>query len=269
MDRGRNFLGLYNTLRGGFFLSSMMKITDGRFCSERSKGCKMVQLGAYLAEPPAYGKYECVLPPTREECIRFLAEECRTVRMRSEALICLNLASPKLEWGLEAADCFYNAGGSLLELNVHGGYERYLKQGKLRAMVLPENRKELYRWVKAFTELEIPLIVKFRMDVIEDYSPILDMITRFNVFAVHFNVRDERTMRPNFNFVRWIKENYDIFLLVSGYVRSYADAKRLFDAGADMVGVAEPTIKDPLYISRIAKGDMSVSNRSLEDNLNG
>ena len=35
------------------FLSSMMGITDGSFCRERRKGCAMVQIGAYLAEPPS------------------------------------------------------------------------------------------------------------------------------------------------------------------------------------------------------------------------
>ena len=43
----------YGKLRNGFFLSSMMGLTDGLYCAQRSKGCAMVQLGAYLAEPTA------------------------------------------------------------------------------------------------------------------------------------------------------------------------------------------------------------------------
>lgn len=177
---------LYEKLRKGFFLSSMMNITDGAFCSERSKGCVMVQLGAYLAEPPAYGREPYFLPSSTEKCTEFLAEENRRAKARRDAFTCLNLASPRLEWALEGADCFHRAGGDFLELNVHGGYEPYLRLGKVRAMVLPENRGELFRWVKALAKLEIPLIVKFREDIVNDYPRVLRRLEEANVFAVHF-----------------------------------------------------------------------------------
>jgi len=213
----------------------------------------MVQLGAYLAEPPAYGKAPYFLPSSAEECTKFLAEENRKAKAASDVLTCLNLATPKLEWGLEAANCFYRAGGDLVELNVHGGYEPYLRLGKLRAMVLPENRDELFRWVEALTNLKIPLIVKFREGIIKDYSAILEEIADLDVFGVHFNVRDGKTKKPDFDFVQKIKKKHSIFLLISGYVRSGEDAERLFKRGADMVGIAEPTIKDPRYIQKIAE----------------
>jgi len=249
----RDFQKLHNDLRGGLFLSSMMDITDGRFCGERSEGCIMVQLGAYLAEPPAYRKQKYFLPPLTEQCTRFLAQECQRARRTSRLLTCLNLATPRLDWGLEAAESFQRAGGDLVELNVHGGYRPYVRLGKLRAMVLPENRNELFRWVEAFTKIDIPLIVKFRQGVIEDYSPVLDRIVDFSLLGIHFNVRNETTKKPDFRFVREVKRKYGFFLLVSGYVRSAMDSKRLFEAGADMVGIAEPTIDDPRYIYKIAK----------------
>ena len=241
-------------LRGKLFLSSMMGVTDGAFCAERGGGCAMVQIGAYLAEPPAYGKRRHVLPPGEEECVRFLREECERARGGSSVYVCLNLATPELEWGLEAARRFYEAGGDIVELNVHGGYEPYLRLGRLRAMVLPENRGELFRWLEAFSKLEGPVIVKFREGVIPDYSPVLDEVAKLDLLGVHFNVRDDESKRPDIEFVRRIKERYpSLFLLVSGYVRDAETAKELFNAGADMVGIAEPTIKDPKFIARIAR----------------
>lgn len=240
-------------LRGGFFLSSMMEITNGSFCSERSRGCSMIQIGAYLAEPPAYRTRKAVLPPSKKDCINFFIEECREAKSRLDVYVCLNLATPRLEWGLEAAECFYEAGGDIVELNVHGGYEPYLRLGKLRAMVLPENRPELFRWLEAFSKINVPVIVKFREGVIPDYALVLDRIINLNLFGIHFNIRDGKTQKPDFEFVRDIKKRYSFFLLVSGYVRSAEDARRLFEAGADMVGIAEPTIKDPEFISKIAK----------------
>ena len=243
---------LYDKLRGGLFLSSMMGSSNGSFCAQRGKDCVMVQLGAYLAEPPAYGERELVLPPKREDCIQFFAQECAEVRRHIDALVCVNLATPKLEWGIGAAECFSEAGGDLFELNIHGGYAPYLSQGKVRAMVLPENRRELFKWLEAFSKLDTPIIVKLREGVIGDYTPILDRIVDSNLFGVHFNVRDEKTRKPDYGFVRSVKEGYDIFLLASGYVRSSEDARKLFQAGADMVGIAELTLQNPKFIQNIA-----------------
>jgi len=233
------------------FLSSMMGITDGSFCRERREGCAMVQIGAYLAEPPSYGKIKFVLPSGEKECIDFFAGECRRARGNSKVYLCLNLATPELEWGLKAAECFYRAGGDIVELNIHGGYEPYLSLGKLRAMVLPQNRPELFRWLEVFSKMDIPVIAKFREGVIPDYRPILDKIEDMGLFGVHFNIRNEETKRPDFEFVRNIKKRYSFFLLVSGYVRSSKTMKRLFQVGADMVGFAEPTIKGPGFISKV------------------
>jgi len=249
----RNTEKLHNSLRKGFFLSSMMGISDGNFCSQRSEGCVMIQLGSYLAEPPAYGKQKYFLPDTINECVKFLRQECLEAKKVTKVFTCLNLATPKLNWGLDAAKCFSEAGGDFVELNVHGSYPPYLSVGKLRAMVLPENRDELYEWIRSFTDLDIPLIVKFKKGVVEDYSTVLDKALDFNLFGVHFNIRNEETKRPDFEFVQNVKRKRPFFLLVSGYVRSSEDAERLFRTGADMVGIAEPTITNPSYIYKIAK----------------
>ena len=253
LDVKNEFTDMYNKLRHRFFLSSMMDVTDGAFCAERSGGCAMVQLGAYLAEPPAYGKEPYFLPPNTEECIEFLAEENRKAKASRDVFTCLNFATPRLEWALETAECFHRADGDLVELNVHGGYEPYLRIGKVRAMVLSENRNELFRWVEALTGLEIPLIVKFREGIVNDYPQVVTRLLKSNVFAVHFNIRDDRTRRPDFNFAENIKRDSPPFLLVSGFIRSVKDARILFEKGADVVGIAEPTIEDPKYIETIAR----------------
>jgi tRNA-dihydrouridine synthase len=245
------FKELRNKLSGGIFLSSMMGITDGKYCAERSQGCAMTQLGAYLAEPSEYGKERWFLPSNPAECTAFFRDELGHLK-NLDAVTCLNLATPKLEWGLEAAECFHDAGGDIVELNVHGGYMPYLEQGKLKAMVLPENRTELYRWVEAFTELDVPLIVKFRAGFIEDFTPILDRIKEYDVFGVHFNIADEENKRPNIDFLQGVKRDQYI-LLVSGYVRTWEDVDELLGAGADLVGVARPTRENASFIQQITE----------------
>jgi len=245
---------LQEKLRGKLFLSSMMGYTDGSFCGERGSGCAMVQLGAYLAEPLAYGIADSVLPPTRRDCVQFLQGEFEIVRQRlPDAAVCVNIATPKLEWGLVAAEYVTEAGG-IFELNIHGGYEPYLSQGKIRAMVLPENRSELFEWLDNFSRLDAPVLVKFREGATDDYTPILDRLSGLRFLGIHFNIRDDRLGSPDFGFIEEIKRRYNFFLLASGNVRSSHDAKRLFMVGADMVGIAEPTIQDPEYIKKIAEG---------------
>ena len=116
-------------LSGGLFLSSMMGVTDGKFCAERGRGCAMVQLGAYLAEPTEYGKEDWFLPPQSAECTAFFGEELRHLK-KLDVSTCLNLATPKLEWGLQAAECFNDAGGDMVELNVHGSYQPYISKSR-------------------------------------------------------------------------------------------------------------------------------------------
>ncbi len=211
IERGHESLGKK------LFLSSMVGVTDGSFCSERSDGCAMVQIGAYLAEPPAYPEIKWVLPADQKECIDFLSQECRRARENSRVKVCLNLATPRLEWGLDVTECFYKAGGDIVELNIHGGYQPYLRLGKIKAMVQPENRPELFRWLEAFSKLEIPIIVKFREGVVADYGPILDNVAKLELFGLHFNIRDEETKGPDLAFVTNIKKKRcSLFLLVRG-----------------------------------------------------
>jgi tRNA-dihydrouridine synthase len=251
---------LQQKLKGGFFLSSMMGVTDGAFCARillGDHGCAMVQTGAYLAEPTATAKdigpdAGSFLPNDIRAWVDFLADDCRPIRHAADVAICMNLATPRLEWGLEAAECFARAGGDLVELNVHGGYGRYLKQGKLRAMVLPENQDELLRWVAALGRLDIPLIVKFHGGSEREHLvSALRRMANLPVFGVHVNVRDDATKRPDVELVRTLRPLIPGLFLVSGYVRSSDDARTLFDAGADMVGVAAPVREDAAYIRKL------------------
>jgi tRNA-dihydrouridine synthase len=255
-------VGLLQKLKGGLFVSSMMGVTDGAFCAralQGDHGCAMVQTGAYLAEPTATAEDigsqgSSFLPADRGACVDFLTADCRQIREVADVAICMNLAALELEWGLQAGECFARAGGDAVELNVHGGIGRYLKQGKLRAMALPEHQDELIRWVEALVGLDIPVIVKFHgQSEREHLRSAFHRMIELSVFGVHINVRHERTKKPNIDLVRSLRPLIPGLFLVSGYVRSSDDARALFDAGADMVGVAAPLRDDAAYLHRIAQ----------------
>jgi tRNA-dihydrouridine synthase len=254
---------LWQSLKGGLFLSSMMGVTDGAWCArtlQGDHGCAMVQTGAYLAEPTATAEEigphaGSFLPADTGVWADFLAQDCRPIRDAADVAICMNLATPRLEWGLEAAKCFGQAGGDAVELNVHGGYRRYLEQGKLRAMVQPEHQDELLRWVAALSRLDVPLIVKYHgQSEREHLVSALRRMANLPLLGVHVNVRDNVTKTPDVDLVRALRPLIPGLLLVSGYVRSADDARALFEAGADLVGVAAPVREDPAYLARISTG---------------
>jgi tRNA-dihydrouridine synthase len=108
--------------------------------------------------------------------------------------------------------------------------------------------------VAALTELEIPLIVKFHGGSDRQHLlHVLDEMQNWEVFGVHLNVRAGSGEKPDIDLAQTARARYPGFLLMSGYVRSTADAQALFRAGADMVGIAEPAMQDPEYIHRIAE----------------
>lgn len=255
-----HFTHYYRGLHQGFFLSAMQEVTDGQFCVERGEACAMVQLGIWFAEPTATPKEKGLyvrtfLPDNPDEYLPFFAKEIQVIKQSRQSYTCMSFAALELQWALKAAESFYQAGGDFVELNVHGGYWRYLNQGKMRAMVLAEQQPELLAWVKAFTALPIPLILKFhgkhnRRLLLQA----LDQLTGYDIFAIHMDIRDAKTKKPDVAFVQKLKTSYPWFLLVSGYVRSRDDVQDLLAAGADLIGIAEPTLHDAQYIAKLAGG---------------
>lgn len=232
------------------FLSSMMGVTDGRFCARAGKGAELVQLGAYLAEPGMYGKEDGVLPDDRASCVQFLRGDIEKARGAGEGVqVCLNLAAAAKDDARAAAECFFEAGGDSVELNAHGGYGRYLRKGLLRAMALPENRDRLYEWCESLAAAG-PLWAKFRAGAVDDFDAVVAPLADLGVEAVHFNVTGEGL---GAGFLRQARSWWKGRLLASGGVRTAADARGFFDAGADLAGVAEPCMKDASFIARLAE----------------
>ncbi len=127
-------------------------------------------------------------------------------------------------------------------------------------MILPDNQAELYQWVKAFSMLDIPLIIKFNGQFDRPHLiQVLGKLTDFDIYGLHINIRHP-SKQPDLDLTRQVRSLHDGLLLVSGYVRSGTDAYRLFVAGADMVGIAEPTITDANYINACLK-EMGIDRR--------
>jgi tRNA-dihydrouridine synthase len=248
---------LQQRLDQGLFLSALHEYTFGAYCASRSAGCAMVQTGLYFSEPEAdeatLSRYpDTFLPEDPGKCLDFLAKDCRQARLGNEAVVSMNLGALSLEPALRAARIFLEAGGDAVELNIHGGFIRYIKAGRMRAMLFPQNQAELYRWIQAFVDHSIPLIVKFSpTDHRAELIKVLQEIGELPLVGVHVNIRSEATKRPDFELLEQVRGTYSGFLLVSGWIRTAADVRSCFSAGANMAGFGEPVMEEPGFISRI------------------
>jgi tRNA-dihydrouridine synthase len=234
-------------LSGQLFLSSMMGITNGKWCAEHCKSASMVQLGAFVLDGPAYksGHY---YPPSEEKLLTsHLKKEFDTFKQiynqkyktQKYPLLSANIFLCEEKSVITSAKAFMSAGGDVYELNVHGGIGHDKERGTGQCMFYPEHVEKLYRWVQLLTQTGVILIVKARAGVIPDYGDHLAKFEEYGVFGFHINVRDEKHHTQDLKCLEKIRKQTKLFLLASGYVRDVHTAKALFNAGADAVGIAE------------------------------
>lgn len=248
-------------ISGQLVVSTMLDITDAAFCVACGHGAGMIQLGTMLVAPEneTYTPWrqrwpKSFLPWDTSAMRRVLKGAVALVRQGlGDVVVCLSLAGFEgVGEVVEAAQAFADAGGDLVELNVHGGLKPFSEQGYLAGMSLPSYRQRLIAWVEALSSLEIPLLVKFNTQVATDLFQVCRDLAHLPVFGYHFNVRDEATRAPNYAFVQAIRPLVEGVLLCSGYAWTAAAVRKLFEAGADAVGFAKPLVNDHGFIAALA-----------------
>ena len=234
---------LKKRLQRGIFISSMMHITDGEWVSVRGRSTQMVQIGALVADALDHSHDpRSLLPQDQRFMVSIMRREMEIIRAKLHDIpVALNAAPGEIESAQKMARAFLEAGGDILELNCHGGYEKLLKRGLLRAMALPENRETLLLWLRTLCMERIPIIVKFN-SLAEgvDFPELLQAVSGLeNLFGVHINIRSKDQKTPNIEFVREVRSVVKGVFLCSGYVIKRDQADALFEAGADCVGIGQ------------------------------
>lgn len=243
-------------LRGGLFLSSMMGVTTGAWCAAHGRGAAMVQMGAYVLdapEPRAGGFWPDSRPEALAAHLRAEFEAFRSSLGGGGApLVSANVFLCEEKSVETSARAFTEAGGDLYELNVHGGIGGDRERGTGRFMFLPEHAEKLHRWVARLAATGVPLIVKAKSGVRADYAPHLERFEEAGVLAFHVNVRDEARGAQDLAALEAIRARTGLLLLASGYATDMRSVRRLFDAGADAVGIAEAARRESGLFLRLA-----------------
>lgn len=255
----QNYLSVAPKLYGQLFLSSMMGITDGKWCAEHCKSAGLVQLGAFVLDAPAYKSGRYYPPSDEKQFTAHLKKEFDIFKQiytqkyatQKYPLLSANIFLCEEKSVVSSAKAFISTGGDIYELNVHGGIGNDRERGTGRYMFYPEHAEKLHRWVQLLTQTGVTLVVKARAGVIPDYGTHLARFEEAGVFGFHINVRNEKYCVQNLKCLEKIRKQTKLFLMASGYVSDVQSAKRLFDAGADAVGIAESARKNPEIFNSI------------------
>jgi len=260
-----NYSDLFNEMRGGIGISSMVNVTSGKFCGDYGKGSAMVQIGGYGADP---------YRGDRKAIVDFLKPGIEAAR-RSGAKVAVNTLATNLDYLVEFVKGFEEAGGDFVEYNAHTPSHNYVSRGLGYMQFAPENQHLLFEYTKKMADaLSIPLIVKGRAwspsstgsvkRVTDDYAALAEKLAKHGASAIHLNIRKEDEKRYDLDVLEEIKDKLDIFLIASGYVgltsdgrvdleKAVSDTKAILNAGADLVLIGQAAMDDPTIVERLAE----------------
>lgn len=256
---------MFDDMRGGIGIASMVKVTDGVFCGDYGKGSAMVQIGGYGAD-----RYKGDRAALRE----LLGPQVQEAR-RSGARVAANVAGADMDCLLAFSEAFEEVGGDCVEYNAHTGFKSYVQRGLGYAQFAPEHQESLFEVTRTLSgALSIPLIVKGRawappspgpvQRIARDYGRLAQDLACCGGASMHLNIRKEDEERYDADVLREIKNVTDLFLIASGYVglgvdgavdldKAVSDTETLFEAGADLVLIGQAAMDEPGMVGQLAE----------------
>jgi len=260
-----NYKALFDEIRGGIGISSMVNITDGKFCGDYGKGAAMVQIGGYGADGYEGG---------RNAIVEFLKPQIQEAR-RSGAKVTLNTLATNIDYLLAFVKGFEEAGGDFVEYNAHTGSQTYVRRGLGYAQFAKENQQSLFEFTRKLSDvLSIPLIIKGRAwtplsvgavkRIADDYGKLAQELVKCGASSMHLNIRKEDEKRYDLDVLREVKDKSDIFLIASGYVgltqdgsvdldKAVSDTEAILKAGADLVLIGQAAMDEPTIVQWLAE----------------
>jgi TIM-barrel protein len=255
-------LKLYNPA----ILSAMAGITNGFFCSQVAKtGAGMVTLGGFSFDRKTLeaakliktrGRSEFIIEV--EELTDKIAYQVSTAR-QGKSLVSVNVRTASKKGLMFAAKVVQEAGADAFELNAHCRQKEILDLGGGQSLL--ENQKKLCQWISILKEhIDIPLIVKFRANVVEEVT-LVKRIIAAGADVVHVDA-----MKPGYPFadldvVKRIANSCDSFVIGNNSVIDIDSAVQMLEAGANAFSIARAAINKPEIVGQIGKAVLN----KLED----
>ena len=261
----KNYKALFDEIRGGIGISSMINIANGRFCGRYGRGCQMVEIGGYGADG---------YKGDRRAIAAFFKPEIQEAK-RSGSKVAVNTFATNIDYLLAFVKGFEEAGGDFVEYNAHTPSKTYVSRGLGYAHLAKENQPGLFELTRKLSDaLSIPLIIKGRVwtplsagsveRIADDYGRLAQELLKYGAALMHLNIRKEDEKRYDLDVLREVKDRSEIFLMASGYVglrqdgsadldKAVVDTEAILKAGADLVLIGQAAMGEPAIVQQLAQ----------------
>jgi TIM-barrel protein len=224
------------SLRNPVILAAMAGICDGKFCFEAARaGAGMVTIGGINFDIPTISAGLKIKARERSEfnvelgnLENFLIQEV-TIAKKGNAPVAVNIRAATQKGLLKAAEIVQNSGAEVFELNAHCRQPEITQVGAGEALLF--NPEKLIEWIKSLKKiLKIPLIVKWRANVVDDV-PLAKMLESLGVDAFHIDAMKSGYPLADLETIRRVSMKSKTFLIGNNSVTSVDKALKMLKTG--------------------------------------
>jgi TIM-barrel protein len=228
-------------------LAPMAGITDGNFCRAMSSyGFDVVTLGGYNADKPSMEAGCRIIERGRPEfkfddLVSHVEEQIRIVKDQNpwNGAVSVNLRTTSSEPVIKVSKL---KNVDMVEINAHCRQPELVESGC--GQVLLFNIPKLHDLVEEVVKnADCKVSVKVRANVagVNDLE-VAEAIENAGADYLHVDAMKPGFDHADYNIIRKIKANTDIFLVGNNSIRDLESARKMLDAGADGISIARAAI---------------------------
>jgi TIM-barrel protein len=236
----------------------MAGITDGNFCLKMaSYGFDMVTLGGYNVDKPTIEAGCSIIQRGRQEfdikeenVVHTIKKEAGIIKNSWNGKVSANLRSVSFEPIIEISKL---PEIDVVEINAHCRQPEITSIGCGQALLY--DTPKLYDFTKNVVKrAESKVSVKIRANVenVDDIE-VSKAIEEAGADYLHVDAMKQGYDHADYNIIKSIKENTEIFLIGNNSIRNLKSARAMLSAGADGISMARVTLKGsiPFDLSQI------------------
>jgi TIM-barrel protein len=245
-------------------LSAMAGITNGFFCERAAKtGAGMVTLGGFNFDKKTLEAARLLTVRGRPEFvidIKDLPEKIThqvSLAHKGKSLVSVNVRTASRKGLIFAAKVVQEAGADAFELNAHCRQKEILNVRSGQSLL--ENQEKLCQWISILKEhIDIPLIIKFRANVVEEVTLVKRIIVA-GADIIHVDAMKSGYPFADLDVIKRISESNDIFLIGNNSIVDVNSAIQMLNAGAEAFSIARAAINKPEIVGQIGKAVLKKS----------
>lgn len=230
-------------------LAPMAGITDGNFCKKMaSYGFDMVTIGGYNIDEATIAAGHSIIQRGRpefdikkENILPTIGEQARIIKDSWNGIVSVNLRSTSPEPIIEISKL---PEIDVVEINAHCRQPEITDIGCGQALLYDLDK--LYEFTKSVvkdSESKVSVKIRANIENVDDIEA-SKIIEDAGAHYLHVDAMKPGYNHADYDIIRSIKENTEIFLIGNNSIRDLKSAKQMFSAGADGISMARITLKE-------------------------